>query len=47
MSWAKSKPQPRSLWVLRVGVAVALAVSAVVHVQLAPGYQQAAPGGIG
>ncbi|WP_458779777.1 hypothetical protein [Arthrobacter sp. D3-16] len=32
---------------LRVGVAVALVVSAVVHVQLAPGYQQAAPGGIG
>ncbi|MHA7299565.1 hypothetical protein, partial [Pseudarthrobacter sp. MDT3-1] len=32
---------------LRVGVAAALVVSAVIHVQLAPGYQQAAPGGIG
>jgi hypothetical protein len=39
--------QDRSLWVLRVGVAAALMVSAVVHVQLAPGYQQAAPGGVG
>jgi hypothetical protein len=37
----------RPLWVLRIGVAAALAVSAVIHVQLAPGYQQAAPGGIG
>ncbi len=37
----------RSLWVLRVAVAAALVVSAVIHVQLAPGYQQAAPGGIG
>ncbi len=32
---------------LRAAVAVALTVSAVIHVQLAPGYQQAAPGGIG
>ncbi|MCO4265256.1 hypothetical protein NG697_20485 [Pseudarthrobacter sp. MDT3-26] len=32
---------------LRVGVAAGLVVSAVIHVQLAPGYQQAAPGGIG
>ena len=37
----------RALWVLRAGVAAGLVVSAVVHVQLAPGYQQAAPGGIG
>lgn len=37
----------RTLWVLRVGVAAALAVSAVIHVQLAPGYQRAAPGGLG
>jgi hypothetical protein len=37
----------RFLWVLRVAVAAALVVSAVIHVQLAPGYQQAAPGGIG
>ncbi|WP_326961850.1 MULTISPECIES: hypothetical protein [unclassified Arthrobacter] len=28
-------------------VAAALTVSAVIHVQLAPGYQQAAPGGLG
>jgi hypothetical protein len=33
--------------VLRIGVAAALGVSAVIHIQLAPGYQQAAPGGIG
>ena len=37
----------RALWVLRVGVAAGLVASAVVHVQLAPGYQQAAPGGLG
>ncbi|MEC5193143.1 putative membrane protein YphA (DoxX/SURF4 family) [Arthrobacter sp. MP_M7] len=37
----------RTLWVLRVCVAAALTVSAVIHVQLAPGYQQAAPGGLG
>jgi hypothetical protein len=30
-----------------VGVAAALAVSAVIHVQLAPGYKRAAPGGLG
>ncbi len=41
------KPHGRSRWVLRVGVAAGLVVSAVIHVQLAPGYQQAAPGGIG
>ena len=41
------KPQARSLWVLRIGGAAGLVVSAVVHVQLAPGYQQAAPGGLG
>lgn len=35
------------LWILRVGVAASLVVSAVIHVQLAPGYQQAAPGGVG
>lgn len=32
---------------LRVGIAAALTASAVIHVQLAPAYQQAAPGGIG
>lgn len=32
---------------LRVGVAAALVGSGVVHVQLASGYQQAAPGGVG
>ena len=51
MSWevarSELKPRARSLWVLRVGVAATLVVSAVIHVQLAPGYQQAAPGGIG
>ena len=35
------------LLVLRVFIAAALSVSAVIHVQLAPTYQQAAPGGIG
>ena len=35
------------LWIVRVGVAASLVVSAVIHVQLAPGYQQAAPGGFG
>jgi hypothetical protein len=33
--------------VLRAGAAAGLAVSAVIHLQLAPGYQQAAPGGLG
>lgn len=37
----------RSLLVLRILVAVALAVGAVIHIQLAPGYQQAVPNGIG
>lgn len=37
----------RLLWVLRAGAAAGLVVSAVIHVQLAPDYQQAAPGGIG
>jgi len=32
---------------LRIFIAAALGVSAVIHVQLAPTYQQAAPGGIG
>ncbi|WP_326966406.1 hypothetical protein [Arthrobacter sp. CG_A4] len=32
---------------LRIFVAAGLVASAVVHVQLAPGYQQAAPGGLG
>ena len=36
-----------ALLVLRICVAAALGVSAVIHVQLAPTYQQAAPGGIG
>ena len=47
MSRPAIKPQARSLWALRVGVAAALVVSAVVHVQPAPGYQQAVPGGLG
>lgn len=33
--------------VLRVVIAVALVVDAFVHLRLAPGYQQSAPGGIG
>ncbi|MBT2585613.1 hypothetical protein [Arthrobacter sp. ISL-95] len=32
---------------LRIVIAAALGVSAVIHIQLAPTYQQAAPGGIG
>lgn len=40
-------PQPRTFRVLRIGVAVGLLASAVIHLQLAPGYQKAAPGGIG
>jgi hypothetical protein len=36
-----------TLWALRVLVAAGLVTSAVIHLQLAPGYQQAAPGGIG
>lgn len=47
MSGQEVNRPTRSLWALRVGVAAALVVSAVIHVQLAPGYQQAAPGGIG
>ncbi|MGY4541762.1 hypothetical protein ACVWY0_001675 [Arthrobacter sp. UYNi723] len=47
MSRSELKPQARFLWMLRVGVAAGLVVSAVIHVQLAPGYQQAAPGGLG
>jgi hypothetical protein len=47
MNHRELKPQRRSLWVLRIGAAAGLLVSAVIHVQLAPGYQQAAPGGIG
>ena len=35
------------LLVLRIFIAAALGVSAIIHVQLAPTYQQAAPGGIG
>lgn len=34
-------------WVLRVVIAAALVVDAVVHLRLAAGYQQSAPGGIG
>jgi hypothetical protein len=33
--------------VLRAGAAAGLALSAIIHLQLAPGYQQAAPGGLG
>lgn len=47
MSGNEMDQPTRSLWVLRTGVAVSLVVSSVIHVQLAPGYQQAAPGGIG
>ncbi|WP_197515887.1 hypothetical protein [Arthrobacter sp. U41] len=43
----KPAERTRPLWVLRISVAAGLVVSAVIHVQLAPGYQQAAPGGIG
>ncbi|WP_311380116.1 hypothetical protein [Arthrobacter sp. ISL-72] len=35
------------LRVVRICAAASLVLSAVIHVQLAPGYQQAAPGGIG
>jgi hypothetical protein len=47
MKPAESKRQGPLLWGLRIGAAAGLVVSAVIHVQLAPGYQQAAPGGIG
>lgn len=47
MSGQQLNRPARSLWVLRVGVAAGLLASAVIHVQLAPGYQQAAPAGIG
>ncbi|WP_205754670.1 hypothetical protein [Pseudarthrobacter sp. NamE2] len=47
MTTPEPKPQTESLSVLRAGVAVALTASAAVHVQLAAGYQQAAPGGVG
>lgn len=43
----KPAHRPRTLWLLSAGVAAGLLVSAVIHVQLAPGYQQAAPGGLG
>jgi hypothetical protein len=33
--------------VLRAGAAAGLALSAIIHLQLVPGYQQAAPGGLG
>lgn len=38
---------PGPLRMLRTGLAASLVLSAVIHIQLAPGYQQAAPGGIG
>ncbi|POH56778.1 hypothetical protein [Arthrobacter glacialis] len=47
MSRPELESHLRFLWVLRVGVAAGLVVSAVIHVQLAPGYQQGAPGGLG
>lgn len=49
MSRPELSPAARknTVWVLRGCVAAALVISAVVHVQLAPGYQQAAPGGLG
>lgn len=43
----KPAPRPRTLWLLSAGVIAGMLVSAVIHVQLAPGYQQAAPGGLG
>lgn len=42
----KSRNAPLMI-VLRIVIAVALVIDAVIHLQLAPGYQQAAPGGIG
>lgn len=47
MNRVESHSQRPFPWVLRIGAAAALMVSAVIHVQLAPGYQQAAPDGIG
>lgn len=47
MSRPELNRHDRLLWVLRAGAAAGLVVSAVIHVQLAPDYQQAAPGGIG
>lgn len=38
---------PLVLWILRVVVALALAVDAIVHLRLASGYQLGQPGGIG
>lgn len=48
MSRRAAESRSRSqLWALRVLIAAGLFTSAVIHLQLAPGYQQAAPGGIG
>ncbi|MDI3196221.1 hypothetical protein QK290_17705 [Pseudarthrobacter sp. AL07] len=49
MSSLELNPPQRThpLWILRICVAAGLMISAVIHVQLAPGYQQAAPGGVG
>lgn len=40
-------PPAALMLTLRVLVAAGLVISAVIHLQLAPGYQQAAPGGVG
>lgn len=39
--------RPAALLTLRIVIAAGLVLSAVIHLQLAPGYQQAAPGGLG
>lgn len=45
-SLAPSRP-PALMLTLRLLIAAGLVISAVIHLQLAAGYQQAAPGGIG
>ncbi|MBT2538467.1 hypothetical protein [Arthrobacter sp. ISL-69] len=49
MSRRQGNPAKRIplLLVVRVCIATALVISAVIHIQLAPDYQQAAPAGIG
>lgn len=42
-----SAPRAAADWILRILMTAALGVDAVVHFQLAPGYQGAAPDGIG
>lgn len=45
--WTAGSRAPGVLPVLRVLIAAGLITSAAIHLQLAAGYQQAAPGGIG